>query len=82
MSQATVGSKYQIVIPKEIRRKIKSLKPGVRVVVRGLSGNAVSIEPVKQSWAAQTFGVAKKAWNRVNPVEYIEKLRNEWDIRP
>ena len=33
MSEVTVGSKYQIVIPKQVRSKMKKLKPGVKASV-------------------------------------------------
>lgn len=39
---ATVGSRYQIVIPKEVRMKVKGLRPGDRVVISQSDGETLS----------------------------------------
>jgi len=79
MDIVTVGSRYQIVIPKKVRMEIRGLKPGARVVVKANSNGTLAITPKlsTQDWLAKYTGVGKKAWKGVNVMEYINKLRDE-----
>lgn len=77
--QVTVGSKYQIVIPKEVREKINGLKPGDKVVVKKVDKDTVTIKKVKKDWVERTRGIAKKAWKDIDTTKYLEDMRNEWD---
>ena len=47
MNQTLVSSKYQVVIPKEIRRKIK-VKPGQKLDV-DVMGEKIVLSPAKQA---------------------------------
>jgi len=76
--QVTVGTKNQIVIPKEIRKKIKELKPGAKVNIYFRGENEVIIKADKKSWVEQTEGIAKEAWKNIDPIKELEKMRNEW----
>lgn len=78
MSQATVGSKYQIVIPKEVRSKVKNIKPGAKVEIYTL-GTTIKIDPDQKGWVERTRGIAKEAWKGINTTKYLEELKNEWD---
>ncbi|MBI4078803.1 MAG: AbrB/MazE/SpoVT family DNA-binding domain-containing protein [Candidatus Levybacteria bacterium] len=79
MQQVTVGSKYQIVIPKEIRRKIRDLKPGVKVAVHAQNNKTVTIKTEEKTWLERTRGMMKNAWKGIDTTKYLEDLRNEWD---
>ena len=79
MQQATVGTRYQIVIPKEIRTRIKGLSPGTKVMVKSLDAQTITIKKVEQNWVDKTQGIASKAWKNINTTKYLEALRNEWD---
>ncbi|MEX2028146.1 MAG: AbrB/MazE/SpoVT family DNA-binding domain-containing protein [Candidatus Curtissbacteria bacterium] len=79
MQQITVGTKYQIVIPKEIRKKIKSLKPGAKVSVYSVGENMVTIRTDPKSWVTQTRGLMNKNWAGIDPIAELEKMRNEWE---
>ncbi len=79
MQQITVGTKYQIVIPKDIRKKIKGLKPGDKVIAQFLDDKTVAIRKVDQNWVSKTRGIAKDAWKNINTTKYLEDLKNEWD---
>lgn len=79
MQQVTVGTKYQIVIPKEVRKKIKGLKPGSKVRVSQVDEETVTIKTVKKNWLERTRGIAKEAWKGIDTTKYLEELRNEWD---
>ena len=62
--QSLVNVKYQVVIPKEARKKIK-IKPGQRMNVE-VGGNSVTFSPVKNT--------------RTKPMEYYyKKLGGIWD---
>lgn len=78
MYQVTVGAKYQIVIPKEIRRKINGLRPGKKVGV-SLSNGEVLIRTEPENWLTRTRGMMKEAWKGIDTTKYLEDLRNEWD---
>ncbi|HBQ50520.1 hypothetical protein A3B42_00425 [Candidatus Daviesbacteria bacterium RIFCSPLOWO2_01_FULL_38_10] len=79
MQLVTVGSRYQIVIPKEIRKKINGLKPGVKVAVQQVKTDTATIKISKKSWSDESYGFMKEAWKDIDPVKEIDKMRDEWD---
>lgn len=80
MQLVTVGQKYQVVIPKEVRKKIKNLKPGKKVgVYTPDEGKSITIEPDPQGWVDRTYGMMKDAWKGIDTTKYLGKLRSEWD---
>lgn len=76
--QVTVGSKYQIVIPKEVREKITGFRPGSKVSVHALGKDAVTIKTDPKNWLEATRGIAKDAWKDIDTTKYLEDLRNDW----
>ncbi len=80
MLQVTVGTKYQIVIPKEIRRK-RSIKPGSKVNIIEDKQGKITLEPVQKTWVERTAGMMTEAWKNIDPVEELEKMKNEWEER-
>lgn len=81
MQQVTVGPKYQIVIPKQLRTQIKGITPGSRVNVYS-SGDTIIINTSGKDWVKKNYGALKKYWNNVDPIKEIEKMREEWDDKP
>ncbi|MBI2334490.1 AbrB/MazE/SpoVT family DNA-binding domain-containing protein [Candidatus Daviesbacteria bacterium] len=79
MQLVTVGSRYQIVIPKEVREKMNGLRPGLKVAVRFEKENILTIKTKPVNWLEQNQGIARKAWKNINTTKYLEDLRNEWD---
>jgi AbrB family looped-hinge helix DNA binding protein len=79
--EVTVGTKYQIVIPKEVRKKIKSLIPGSRVNVVSSDGETIAVKPVKADWVKENYGAMKEYWKDIDPIKELEKMRNEWEER-
>lgn len=79
MQLVTVGSKYQIVIPKEVRKKFKGLQPGTKVAIKQIDDETISIKATKKTWADETYGIMKDAWKGINPAAEIDKMRDEWD---
>lgn len=78
MQQVTIGTKNQIVIPKEIRQKIKGLKPGRKVAVYPLSEDTVAIKLSEKNWLDSSYGLMKETWSKIDPLKELEKMRNEW----
>ena len=78
MQQVIIGTKNQIVLPKEIRKKIKGLKPGNKVKVYPLNENTVAIKVDIENWVESSRGIAKEAWKNIDTTAYLDKLRDEW----
>ncbi len=78
MNRVTLSSKYQLVIPKELRRQLQ-LKPGQKL--------SMSLDKNKQNIRISTtdplieltkkFG-GRDIWGE-DPVKTIRKMRDEWD---
>jgi len=78
MQQITIGTKNQIVIPKEIRQKVKGLKPGNKVSIYSVDDNTITIKLTPKDWIKSTYGIMEKAWEGIDPIRELEKMRNEW----
>lgn len=79
MQFITIGTKNQIVLPKEVRKKIKGLQPGKKVMVYSLDSDTIAIKVEKKNWLERTSGIASKAWKDIDTTKYLNQLRNEWD---
>ncbi len=79
MPQITVGTKNQIVIPKELRQKIAGLKPGKVVSVYFLDKNTVTIKVSDSSWLERGYGIMREAWKNTSPLDRLKQMRKEWD---
>jgi len=82
MQQAIIGSRYQVVIPKKVRRVAKSLTPGVKAQVEPLDEWSVriSVRPKVAEWLKATRGIGKGLWGK-NSTKYLSNLRDEWEDR-
>ncbi len=81
MQQVTVGTKYQIVIPKEVRKMVKGLKPGSKVSVNVSDQNTLTVKTDPQDWLKRTKGIMTEAWKGLDTTAELEKMRNEWEER-
>lgn len=81
MQQVTVGTKYQIVIPREIRKKIKGLRPGNKVSVGKLDENTIAIKTEPKNWVERTKGMMTEAWEGIDTTAELEKTRDDWEER-
>lgn len=79
MQLITIGTKNQIVLPKEVRNKIKGLKPGEKVMIYPLNDNTVAIKVDNRDWIQASQGITKNAWKDIDTTAYLDKLRNEWN---
>ncbi len=78
MQLATIGTKNQIVIPKEIRRKVAGFTAGRKVAVYPIDRNTLAIKIPQDNWLEGSYGAMKKAWQNIDPIKELEKMRNEW----
>lgn len=78
MQTVTVGTKYQVVIPKKVREKLK-IKPGDKISIGAKNKESATLKTNATSWAERTRGIAKKAWKNIDTTKYLEDLRNEWE---
>lgn len=81
MQQVTVGNRYQIVIPKEVRKKIKGLKPGSKVMVKNIDENTIAVKTSPLDWVERTSGMMTEAWKGIDTTRELEKMRDEWEER-
>lgn len=81
MQLITIGTKNQIVIPKEVREKINGLKPGAKVGIQKISADSIVIKTNPQDWVQQLSGSMKDAWKDIDPIAELKKMRSEWDER-
>ena len=73
MSTATVGTRYQVVIPAQVRRQV-DLKPRDKVSVEVENG-AIVVRPID---ARRFRGIGKGTRATSDPVGYVRELRAEW----
>ena len=77
MTTATIGTRFQIVIPQKEREAL-GLKPHMKVEVSVENGCAV-VRPVgAESWR----GIGRDISGGKTVVNYVRELREEWGKRP
>ena len=79
MQLVTVGSKYQIVIPKEVRKKIKGLRPGAKVGIYPQEEDTLTVKTEPENWLERTRGMMTEAWKGIDTTAEVEKMRDEWE---
>ncbi len=79
MQQVTIGTKYQIVIPKQVRMQDKDLRPGAKVMVGRTKEGVITVKATRKNWSDESYGFMKEAWKNIDPATEIDKMRNEWD---
>lgn len=73
MTTATIGARYQVVIPLRERRLL-GLSPHTKVSVE-VSGGAVVIRPLEPgSWR----GIGRELADGSDATDYVRELRAEW----
>ncbi|MFH1760698.1 MAG: AbrB/MazE/SpoVT family DNA-binding domain-containing protein [bacterium] len=76
MTSVTVGERFQIVIPKEVRNKIP-LKPHSKVQIKAQNGYLI-IQPITGTgWR----GIGREIADGTDGADYIGRLRAEWNKR-
>ncbi len=75
MKTVILSSKYQVVIPKEIRESL-NLKPGQKLHVQKGKNGAVEIQT--KSALDELYGSVPGVWGD-DAVAYIRKQRDDWE---
>ena len=79
MPRVKVGPKYQVVIPKAVRRKMGVLPGDYDTIEHDRQHRAV-IRKSAESFLDRFQGSLKGAWDEFGGVEkYLENERNSWD---
>lgn len=74
---STLTTKYQLVIPKAVREKVK-VKAGQTILVQAL-GDIILLQPKKKGgWARNLLGLGKDVWQNVDAVSYVRSERKTW----
>ena len=77
MTIATVGKRYQVVIPQKERQKL-NIKPNSKVEIE-VEGERLIIYPLSTS---RLRGIGLEINEGTDATAYVKKLREEWDKRP
>ena len=76
MTIATIGKRYQVVIPQKERNKL-NIKPNSKVEVTA-EGDKLVIYPISP---ASFRGIGRDLSEEIDATDYVEKLRREWEER-
>jgi len=76
MKFATIGSRFQVVIPKEERERLK-LKPNTKVAIEAREGHLVLFPVRDGGWR----GLGKELADGTDAGDYVKRLRREWNER-
>lgn len=71
-----VSSKYQIVVPREVREKL-NLKVGDKLIIKA-NNEKIVIYPQPKSYAKYALGLGKEIWQDIEATEYVRKERETW----
>ena len=77
MLSVKISTKHQIVVPSAVRRELH-LEPGDRLTVEVREGEIV-LRPRPAKASERLRGLGKGLYG--DPVEYIRRLRDEWEER-
>ena len=77
VERTKISHKYQIVIPKALRERLK-LKRGEYLEIRPVHGRrAITLTPAKR-WPDDYIGLHADIWAGIDPVEYVRRERASW----
>lgn len=76
MTTATIGSRYQVVIPKEERQRL-CLRPMSRVNVEARE-DCIVLYP---SASKRLRGLGASLADGTDATDYVRRMRNEWGLR-
>ncbi|MCE9613679.1 MAG: AbrB/MazE/SpoVT family DNA-binding domain-containing protein [Lentisphaerae bacterium] len=77
MTTATIGARYQVVIPAAERAKV-GLRPHDKVAIE-VVGDGIVIRLLD---ASRLRGLGRALRPSQDPVDYVRELREEWGRRP
>ncbi len=71
-----LSSKYQIVIPRQVRQQL-DLRAGDGLLVE-VSGKTIILVPRPRSYTARLRGLHKEVWRDVEAAAYVREERKGW----
>jgi len=71
-----ISSKYQIVIPREVREKL-NLKAGDKLIIE-TNNKKIIIYPQPKNYAKYALGLGKEIWKGIDATEYVRKEKETW----
>jgi len=77
--QSTLSSQYQVVIPRDIRKKL-NLQAGARIMFTPLDSKRALITTVDNDLVTSLEGLGKDVWKKLGgATRYIKQERASWD---
>lgn len=83
-AEATLGERYQVVIPKKIREKVNAIKRNAKIVITPINSWSLNmtVKPNPLEWARATRGITKGTWGGASKIDkYVKDLRRQWERR-
>lgn len=78
MKEVIVSGKYQVVIPKAVRKQL-AIKPGQKVrIERHSRGVLIDTTSIVEKYAGSLTGI----WGTQDPAKWLRKERDDWDRGP
>ncbi len=74
-----VSTKHQIVVPSRARAAL-GIQAGDRLDVEVADGT-ILLRPRRGTAGERLRGLGREAWQGIDPVEYVRRLRQDWDGR-
>jgi AbrB family looped-hinge helix DNA binding protein len=74
---AKLTEKYQITIPREVRRRL-GLRAG-DVIYLALEGEKVVLRGARGGWTEATRGLGAELWKEEGGAQAIERERDSWE---
>ena len=71
-----LSSKYQVVIPREARKKL-GLRAGDQLAVE-VEGEKIILRPRPKNYTDYMLGLGKEIWDGIDASEYVRKERESW----
>lgn len=79
MTKTRLSSKYQIVVPKEVREKLK-LKAGSQIIVYPVDEKRAVLLKEPDDYVKALRGLGKEVWEALGGADkYIKAERASWD---
>ncbi len=79
MSTSRLSSKYQIVVPREVRHHLK-LRTGMRIFITPVGDRSALLTAMDSDPVRALEGLGKDVWRKLGGTrKYIQKERSSWD---
>jgi len=76
MQETLISTKYQVVIPKNVRKSM-SLKPGQKLYVYMADNQIVLTQ--KNNWPEDHLAALKGLWKNIHATNFLKSERDSWE---